>query len=217
MKETMTTLTETDPRLRDARDVHNSLISERAAFDQRAADLAAERERISFSAFRGDLPAKRRLSQIHNEVAKQTSEVASIDAAILEAIRRVADAEADQHAAQEADRAREALSLLSDFREHGARLDDAVKALIGSYEHFKSCARSLRALGASPVSEQLQRVAMRRALIAGLISTDMQVEHLAPNERHSFSELCAAWASSIEGWAARRLPETTQPETQEEA
>jgi hypothetical protein len=44
--------------------------------------------------------------------------------------------------------------------------------------------------------------------------TDLQVDHLAPSERHTFGELVATWATGIERWAASRL---AGPETREDA
>jgi hypothetical protein len=77
MKDTMATVTEAEARLQTAREIFADLIAERAASDRRAAELAEERERISFDMFRGDKTAKKRLTEIHAEAARQASESAS--------------------------------------------------------------------------------------------------------------------------------------------
>jgi hypothetical protein len=48
-------------------------------------------------------------------------------------------------------------------------------------------------------------------LISALIGTDLEVEKLAPGERHSFVKLIDGWVESMQWWANRRLPETQTP------
>lgn len=215
----MVTVTEAEARLRTAREILADLTTERATFDRRAAELADERERISFDAFQGDRVAKKRLTEIHAEAARQASESASVEAAIAEARRRVAAAEADHRAAEDDVRARAALRLLGEFRERAAAVDAAARELLASYAAFKDCYAELRRLGITGPGPETVRVACRNAVIAALMPSDIALHRdppafLAPDQRHSFDELCAGWANGIERWAASRL---AAPETTEEA
>lgn len=129
-----------------------------------------------------------------------------MDAAIAEAKRRVAGAEADRQVAAEAQRARHVLALLAEFRDHGGILDAATRHLVACYGKFEEICRSIRALGAGNFTEQAIRVNCRRALSSSLMNTDLQQEMVAPLQRHSFAELVEQWATGIEHWAAGRLP-----------
>jgi hypothetical protein len=87
-------------------------------------------------------------------------------------------------APHESSAARKVLALLDEFRAHGARLDEAAHAVVAAYNEFREQACAIRVLGAGNFSEQALRVASRRALVAALIGTEVEV--LAPRERHSW-------------------------------
>lgn len=192
--------------LRSEREALASLVTKRSLADDAYSALSEERAKIAYAAHTGDRSAERRLREIHAESASSFSEKEALTAAIDEAKRRVAGAELDRVAAEEAVKARQVLGLLDAFREHGAALDEAARSVVGAYNEFRDQARAIRGLGVGSPSEQILRVASRRALVSGLIGTDLEVEMLAPRERHSFSELIQQWSAGIEGWAHARLP-----------
>jgi hypothetical protein len=64
----------------------------------------------------------------------------------------------------------------------------------------------LNRLGAGP-NINLVEVSCKCALIAASMGSGLQLEHLAPGERHSFAELAERWAYNVEGFAAQRLGE----------
>jgi hypothetical protein len=66
-----------------------SLEDKRRALIQKATELAEERQRVSFAAHTGDAKARQRLNAINTETSMQASEMASIEAAIVEAQSRV--------------------------------------------------------------------------------------------------------------------------------
>jgi hypothetical protein len=79
---------------------------------------------------------------------------------------------------------------------------------------------SIRALGVRHPEPELVRVGSRNAVTSALILSDIALHRdppafIPPGQRHSLAELCAAWASSVETWAARRLPETETTNTEE--
>jgi hypothetical protein len=61
-------------------------------------------------------------------------------------------------------------------------------------------------LGAAPHINLID-VSCKRALIAASMGSRLQLEHLAPGERHTFSELADRWANGIEAFASARLCE----------
>jgi hypothetical protein len=217
----MSVITEAEAHdyLREAREVLTQFISKRSDYELKLAELGRERAGLSYSAHRGDPKARKRLDSLHLEHAKADSEFLSIDAALSEAQNRVRDAEASVAKAQAAVKASQILDLLPNLREHGKLLDEALRSLVENYEKFQNTARTIRALTApgtddagKPLStekavpsEALMRVGCRQALKAMLCHTDLEVERLAPHERHTFSEIVNGWAESIRHWAGRRL------------
>jgi chromosome segregation ATPase len=209
----MTLLEAVQQQVRNARETVASLVSARAALEERAAELQTEREEVAFDAYTGDKAAKKRLDAINSEGIRHQTEAASIEAAMRTAQARLSEAEADQNRAQEAVDAQQALSLLDDLRAEATALDDAVATLLRKYEALKDTTRALRGLGAlaRPTAE-LIRVAARRALDAHLMFSDLRGEFLAPGERRTFTDLAAVWASGVEAWAAPRLEQTPELE-----
>src|ERR1700730_9947536 len=134
-------VSEAEAQVRAARETLADLINKRAAADCRFVELDAERTRVSFAAHTGEPRARKALDDVLKVMSRHDGETKSLDAAVAEAQRRVADAEAVQARAQEADNAGQALALLAEFRQHGAQLDESAKALLAQYDEFKSCAR----------------------------------------------------------------------------
>jgi hypothetical protein len=207
--------------LRKAREIVADFITKRADHEKKLQKLGQERAALSYDAHRGDPKSRKRLDDLHLTAAKMDSEFLSLDAAVSEAQSRVKDAEAAVTKAQAAAKAQQILGLLPDLREHGKLLDRALLELIDNYEKFQNTARTIRALtnpgtdaAGMPLStekavpsEALMRVGCKRALIAGLCHTDLEVERLAPSDRHTFAEIVDGWSESIRHWARRRLPE----------
>jgi hypothetical protein len=50
------------------------------------------------------------------------------------------------------------------------------------------------------------QTACRRALVSAFIGTPLQLELLAPGDRHTVSDLVATWARNVETWAQQPLP-----------
>src|SRR5262249_23740675 len=138
----------TQTAVRNARETLARLVTERSDFDVKTTMLADERAEIAFAAHTGDAQAKKRLARIHDELTRQSSEIASLDVAIAEVQRLVASAEAHQHRAQETEDARRAVAMLDDLRADAAALDALALALIQKYEQVKDRTRALRGLGA---------------------------------------------------------------------
>jgi hypothetical protein len=205
--------------LREAHEILAQFITKRSAHEAKLADIGRQRAELSYDAHLGDKQAQAHLEKLHTAAAKADSEHISIDAAVSTAQSRVAAAERAVTKAQAAAKAQQILDLLPGLREHGKLLDKALLDLIDNYEKFQNTARTIRALtnpgtdaAGMPLStekavpsEALMRVGCKRALIAGLCQTDLEVERLAPSAKHSFSEIVDGWSESIRHWAGRRL------------
>jgi hypothetical protein len=104
--------------------------------------------------------------------------------------------------------------LLTEFRERGAQLDAACRALIDGHASLVACHRSLLSLGVRSPGPDLLAMGCRRSVIAALQETDLAMHRsptsfLAPGERRTFGERVEEWAGGIASWAAARLePET---------
>jgi hypothetical protein len=216
----VTTLTDTEQRLREARETLASLIDKRALADHRFVELDAERTRVSFAAHTGEPRARKALDDVLRVMARHDGETRSLDAAVAEAQRRVAEAETAHRTAEEAERARQALALLADLRDLGARLDAAAKDLVDGYSAFQSCYRSIRSLGVKHPEPEIFRIACRNSIIAALMHSDLGLHRdppafIPPGQRHSFEELLQGWGASIEGWCSQRLPAPAPTDTTE--
>jgi uncharacterized membrane protein YkoI len=203
---------------RVARETLDRLQNQKAVAERHNADLATERQRISFRAHTDDKVARKRLSEIHREVAEHGSEMISLDAAIAEAQQRVTGAEADATHALEQQRAREALDLLEVLREHAAGCDSAVRSFLLSYDQLDRAAARLAGITNGPSRDQV-RSWSKRALATALLghrATFDFVDATPPSDRHSFAQGADAWALRIAGWAQQRLGSPPLVETEEE-
>src|SRR5215472_10952618 len=108
-------LEEAQQQVRQCRETVASLVSARAALDERAASLQAERETVAYDAYTGDKAAKKRLDAINAEDSRHQAEAASIEAALRTAQGRLSEAESDERHAQEAEDARRAVAMLDDL------------------------------------------------------------------------------------------------------
>jgi hypothetical protein len=192
--------------VRTARETVASLIDRRAVLEERSSQLDSEREEVALSAFEGNKAAQKRLDQVNAETIKYETECKSIEAALRVAQGRLASAESDENRAREADNAVRALALIDTLRADALALDEAAVLLLSKYEALKDTARALRGLGAlARPTQELMKVASRRALDTHLQFSDLRGEFLAPSERRTYSDLAATWCSGVEAWATPRL------------
>jgi hypothetical protein len=141
-----------------------SLQNKSAAAQQRKADLEAEREQLAFAAHgAGDRVAKKRLGEIHLEIATHDSESASIMAAISAGEKNLAEAHAaERRAAKRAD-AERAVAIANEMAEAGQLVAEAVTALSVRIDKFEALAAESARLGFG-ASPNLIASNMRRSL-----------------------------------------------------
>jgi chromosome segregation ATPase len=182
-------------------DLEQKLADARARHDE----TQSEAKEIAFAAHTGDDAAKKRLDRLHGDAAKISSEVLSLEAAIIEARRRVAEALAAESDDVARDKAERALALLEEFGKRGAELDEALGAFLDQYEKLKSDVRQLEALGYSPSTYALIAKNMQSAVATKLQFTELRQAFLAPHERRQFVDVIEGWGRSVRMRATARL------------
>jgi hypothetical protein len=159
----------------------------------------------SFAAHTGDAGARIRLDELHGQQSMAEQEAASLEAAIGEAKTRLQAAVAAEQDAAEIAKAKRALALCSAFAARGEALDRSLTKFLDDFQGLSSDFTALSGLGFGPGSWPLVSVNMRNAMLARLMFTDLQIEHLPPNRRHSFEEVINGWASHVRARAEARL------------
>src|SRR5262249_17398855 len=141
-----------------------------------------------------------RLESIKARVVKREVDGKSLDAAIAEAKRRVADAKNAEAMAEAARVADELLELATMFREAGGKCDRALKLLAqGRSELRKSVQGENQRVWGNPSPAKLQALGSRAIL--EMINNSPYAKffpHIAPAERKSFATFTEAWAAMIE-------------------
>jgi hypothetical protein len=174
-----------------------------AESDRRAVELETEATRISLPAMTGDSAARKRLDALNRERQAQELEGRNIKSAIRAQQSIVAEAERDEVRAAQRENGAAAVVIADRIAERGRKIDTMFASARMELEGFKADLDALHVLGlANPRGEQF-RVLGGLALSTALMGLPLKVErdHLAPRERHSFSEITAGWRESIVRWA----------------
>jgi hypothetical protein len=194
----------------EAQEVLADLEQKHAAALARQAEAATERRRISFDAHTGDAAARAKLDELNGAGAVLTGEIASLAEAIDEARGRVSEARRTDALAAERDVARDVRKKAAAFRRHGAELDRLAARLVVQYDALKAEAGAIRDIGVPLPGLMLINAGACRALQAALMNTGLDIERIAPSQRHTFTELVGGWVESAERWATARLGEPAQ-------
>jgi chromosome segregation ATPase len=94
LKDAEQKLAKAEVAVASARTIVADLEAKREATRKRGAELADERSNVALAAHTGDQEAAARLEAIHAGITRHGSELASLDAAVLAAQRKVAEAQA---------------------------------------------------------------------------------------------------------------------------
>jgi DNA anti-recombination protein RmuC len=175
-----------------------------AEFDRRAIELENEATGISLAAMTGDAASRKRLDALNRERSAHELESRNIKSAIRAQEALVAAAEREEAMAAARQNAARAAEVADRIAARGKRIDEAFEAARAELEGLKSDVDELHKLGVThPRGEQL-KVFGGLALASALMGLPIKAErdHLAPRERHSFSELCTGWARGVTNWAA---------------
>jgi hypothetical protein len=177
----------------------SGLEDKRRALANHAIELAEERQRVSFAAHTGDAKARQRLDKISAEHSAHESEMASLEAAILEAQARLNVVRAAEAIAQDRAAALQLRGLLAEFVELGEEIDAAFADITAAATQMRDVLSRMHGLGARSPSHDQLRVLGTLALKTALMDTPWakEFEHLAPNQRRSFAALVRGWHDQL--------------------
>jgi hypothetical protein len=163
---------------------------------------------------RDDKVAREKLDQINKETAEHSSELASIDAALVTAKQRLEAAKRHEALQQDRDNARQLSVVLDQFTRTAAELD-RVLADVARLGHALHQIQVQMAQLGSPVPNgaQLDSLGFRSLLTAcSATPWHRHFQVLSPHERRSFSDLIAIWTDTNRKHLASRLEQTNKPE-----
>ena len=191
--------------LKTANETLNALVIKLADAKHRLAEAQTGAADVAFAAHCDDAAARKQLDKFEADAAKASIEIRGLEAAIVEAKRRVDSATADELDARERDDARNALGLLDDFARRGDELQHALDKFISKYEELSRDFRQLNALGYPPATWPLVKVKMQAATTTALQFTELRIGFLAPHERCDFRTVIENWAGSVRDKIQGRL------------
>jgi hypothetical protein len=168
---------------------------------KRSQEIAAERAQIGYAAHaEGDQKAIKRLEQLNLDVVNMNGEVASIDAAIAEANKRLDAAKQNANRDAAKQNATEIRKLLAAFAAAATDMDEALADFATASYELRDAVNNLHGLGcAFPSHNQIESLGSRVVLTAiGQSIFKRAVETLAPGERRSFAPMVATWIETIE-------------------
>jgi hypothetical protein len=171
----------------------------------RHAETQAKALALAFSAHTGDESARKKLDVLSAKVAQVAEEIAWLEAALIEARRRVDQAAANECDEVERGKAREALQLLDSFSKRGKLLDESLDKFVSQYDELAHDFRALQLLGYEPTSYPLIQINMQAAVATKLQFTDLRQNFLAPHARRDFISVIEGWARHVRGRAEARL------------
>jgi hypothetical protein len=202
----------TDTEVAKAEATITTLEDKRKHLNQRAVELADERNKIAFGAHvEGDAKARKRLDAINIELATMASEQSSVDAALAEANNRLAIAKQAEASTADRTNAEVLRAKLARFVELGLIVDDAVWDVATSIKEMVALLTDIHALGQpAPTSEQFRvngTMALKSMLqeLPQLWVKDFDFALLAPNQKKQFKTLVEGWQAMIENNINARL------------
>jgi predicted nucleic acid-binding Zn-ribbon protein len=168
--------------------------------------ISGERKTISLAAHMGSANERARLDQLNQEGAILSGEIESLEAAIADAQAWIANAEAAAAIEAERQKRQEVVQLAGELRGHAEKIDSLWRKSIEEYLVLQLKLNEVAQSGVGRPSRHQVQAACRRALISAFIRTPLQLELLAPGERHTVAQLVATWARNVEAWANQALP-----------
>lgn len=189
-----------------ARTVVHALEERRAAIVARRIAAGDDREAVAFAALaEGNAAAAEQLRVINERQARAELDLASVDAALVTASRRVAAAEGAEALVAERERMRGVATITEALRGHAARLDALLAELVGEYGALMDGFGKLQAAGFDKPSLSLIAVNAPRCVQSALVGTPLESERIPPSARRTFVELVEGWAAGADARAAAVL------------
>jgi predicted nucleic acid-binding Zn-ribbon protein len=187
----------------NAEQIVASLEDKRKALVTKATELADERQRVSYAAHTNDPKARQKLDKINAETAAFSSEMESLEAAIVEATARLNAAKAAEVMAADREKAKAIEALNAQLREQlsdaEAAFDDAISSVLTSKELLSQ----LHGLGVASPSDSMFRInsiIAIKTVIQNLPQNwinDFEFARLAPSQKRQFKSLADAWCGQI--------------------
>jgi hypothetical protein len=183
-----------------------------AAIEGRQTELIAEREDegLAYQAVVDRKPrAIKRLEEINAEIANLTTQAASLEPALREAVRRENVAGEEAAAEKRREGARQADVVLTEASAIAKKFDEAALTL---REHSIAYERKMielrRLTGISPNYETV-RIHMFRTLKSAVHRSPIHAGPVAPDEVTEMSKIAESWSASVRNWIASVLDKTT--------
>jgi hypothetical protein len=167
--------------------------------------ITGERKGISLAAFMGSTEDRARLDTLNQEGAILSGEIESIEIAIAEAQASVAAAKNTAAIEAERQKRQAVVQRADELRGHAQKIDDLWRQSIAEYVVLQDKLHQIVQSGVGRPSRHQVQAACRRALISAFIGSPLQLELLAPPERHTVAHLVEAWARNVDAWASRAI------------
>jgi dGTP triphosphohydrolase len=191
----------------DARKIVAELEARLAAGTAREIELATEGRRLAYAAETGDDGAKKVLVKLDAEDVKLRQTQLHLRDAIDEGQHRLAQAQHEEEMSALRTNAHEVMSLAEQAAKRGPRIRDLAQVLCDEIQATFVDARRFGSLGAPVVNQRLLMLAMTRTILAQLRDAGLDVQIIAPGDRHPLDELVASFVGSSTRWAATVLGE----------
>jgi hypothetical protein len=195
----------------EAQGIISELEKKREECVQRAVALQETRASIALAAHAdNDSRARSRLNEINRECTDHVSELASLDAALKAAHKRLDETQHREASVADQANAKELRDELRRFTDTGLRIDAALATLVEAGATLRQSLYRMHTLGAASPSHEQLSVLGTQALFTALEQTDWseQFRRLAPSQRRTFKSLARSWHDQIMPSIARRLAES---------
>jgi hypothetical protein len=181
------------------------LEARRAAVVARQDKATEDRKAVAYDALAaGDQVSATKLQLINNSAMTAATDLASVDAALAEARRRVADAERSEALAAERDAMRAVLPITERVRARAALLDELLKSAADQTTAFLADMAALRRAGFGHPDPGLVATNVRLAGQAAVLGSALETERVRPSQRRAFAQLAEGWTAPIDA-AARAV------------
>jgi hypothetical protein len=203
-----------------AEHVLNNLRAKRDAAVARGIQLGEERTTLAFAAHASDdAKARKRLDEINRESALHDSELRSLDAAIVEAAKRVAAAQAVEAQAVDRQRAAEAQKLARELGECFPYLDRKLAEAARTLTAINDGVQQLHQLGFTAPSDAQIRLAIVQIIQTWAHSLPKSwhdhlrdgLQFLAPHERRTATQYWDAVKTGLQNAIRQHTGEVEQP------
>jgi hypothetical protein len=181
------------------------LTAQRAVAVARQQELADEREALAFDAAIGDAAARKTLHVLTRDAATAGLTIENLDAAIVEARRRIGQADEAARIAELRRKAVQARDQLADLDEVSRSLSAALTQFADTFERFQAVGDGIRRLGFGFPSRDLQRANTSRAIDTVLQRLRLSSRPVPPGQRVDLATLVAAWADRVDARIAQVL------------